>query len=443
MFMRIHSRALPLLLVAAISGSACAGIVVEPGTWQSTYRGTVVPAGRVSGLPGNWVVESPGTIAAPPQPWKVVETSPRRPEPATQPARSSGGGGGGARTPIPYTPKPRERVPVKTNIGGVDVWVRIPSLMVQLPTFKLSLPDPIGSTGRPPTTGQVGADGVQGAIPPPRDSLDSSWAQTPYGRSMVKQYPYLGRSSQQWQQERDRALRAPVEQRPAAVQQFLSEAGMLQKVRRTMQPQVYSIPRQIVAPAQHTNLQELDPKLIEDNSIQAQRNREEARIASLSGMEKALILRDRGDFAAARDELIATVEQSPDDGAALSALTVLHLASRQDGEAVLRFIQALRLSPAFADLDESAWGLSAPAAADAATRLTSQAKRTGGTNGAQMLLLAANLRAIQGQITTARRLAEQAWDMDQGKTLEDAVLGLMSQWPDSAPTGNRKAKTAS
>lgn len=440
MVMPIHSRSLPALCIAAITSSAGAGIVVEPGTWQSTYRGTVVPAGRVSGLPGNWVVESPGTAAAPPQYWKVVETSPRRPDPSQQP---SGGGGGGPSRSVSYAPPPTQRVPVKTSINGVDIWVRIPALMVQLPTFKLALPDPIGSAGRPPTTGQVGGDGVSSTIGPPRDALDHSWSQTPYGRSMIQQYPYLARSSQQWQQERDRALRAPVEQRPAAVQQFLREAGMLQQVRRTMQPRVYSVPRQIIAPSQHTNLQELDPKLIEDNSVQGQRDREEARIASLSGMEKAVILRDRGDLVAARQELSATVEQFPEDGTALSALTVLHLASRQDGEAVLRFIQALHLSPAFADLDESAWGLSGPAAAEAATRLTAQAKRTGGTNGAQMLLLAANLRASQGQITTARRLAEQAWDMDQGKTLEDAVLGLMSLWPDSSPPGNRKAKPAS
>jgi hypothetical protein len=267
--------------------------------------------------------------------------------------------------------------------------------------------------------------------------------QTPYGRSMVNQYPYLGRSTQQWNQQREQALTAPPDQRPQAVQQYVREAGLLQQVKNNLRPKTYSAPRCIIAPAEQTNLLELDPKLIEDTSAAGLAAKEEARIASLVGIEKALVLIQRGQADDARQELIATVQNTPDDGPALNALTLLHLAARQDAPAVQSFIAALRLSPAFAELKPSDWGLSGPEASEAASRLTAQAKRTGGSRGAETLLLAAALRASQGQTQVARLLAEQAWTMDTQGTIEELVLGLTSSWPESAPAGNRKPKPAS
>lgn len=65
---------LPSILWAS---AAMGGITVEPAAWQSTSSGVVVPADRRVTVPGQWSVEAPGTQAAPPQYWKVVETPSR------------------------------------------------------------------------------------------------------------------------------------------------------------------------------------------------------------------------------------------------------------------------------------------------------------------------------------------------------------------------------
>lgn len=417
-----------------------AGVTLEPGNWQSASNGTIIPADRRVVLPGQVGIEAPGSSAAPPQYWKVVESAPRRPE--STPARSGDPSRGSqGRSPSYYSP-PSKFVPIRTSVSGVDVWVRIPALFLTLPTFQIAFPDPLGQSGRPPTTGNVGDKGVQSTIGAPA-TADTTWMSTPYGRSMVKQYPYLGRSPQQWRQQREQALSSPPEMRPAAVQTYIREAALLQQVKHHLTPKVYSAPRAIIAPAHVTNLTELDPKLIEDTSTAGLAAQQQNRIANLRGMEKALALRDRGQFQLAREELLATVANAPEDAPSLNALALLHLGARQDAQAVESFIAALHISPVFGELKPTEWGLTLPAASEAASRLTSQAKRLGGTTGAQMLLLAAALRASTGQSEVARRLAEQAWAMDTHGTIEELVLGLTSLWPESAPAGNRKAKPAS
>jgi hypothetical protein len=56
-----------------------AGVTLEPGNWQSASNGTIIPADRRVVLPGQVGIEAPGSSAAPPQYWKVVESAPRRP----------------------------------------------------------------------------------------------------------------------------------------------------------------------------------------------------------------------------------------------------------------------------------------------------------------------------------------------------------------------------
>lgn len=420
-------------------GMATAGVTIEPAAWQSNFSGMIVPSGRQVLVPGQWTVEAPGTAAALPQYWKVVEVPVQRAAVSVSQQPASGGGGRSGRSLHAQQTSVR---PVQATLAGVDVWVRIPSLFLTLPSFKMALPDPLGQPGRPPTTGSVGANAnvstVQAPTPPNAEVTRSA-----YGRSMVQLYPYLSRTPQQWEQERHKVLAAPPDQRVQATQTLLREAGLAQQVRRNLQPRVYSVPQINSGPDVVTNLHELDPKLLQDDSVAGLASRQAAEIASLSGLEKARWLQKSGDVVAARTELEATTALNPEDAVSLNALAVLQVRGLQVEAAAKAFGQAIRISPAFSKLDFSDWGVSPSVASESASRLMALAKRCSGRAAVDALLLAAAIRAGQGNLPVARRLAEQAKVREPGVETESLIMAVSAQWIDNSKNGNSGAKPAS
>ncbi len=432
---------LPSILWAS---AALGGITVEPAAWQSTSSGVVVPADRRVMMPGQWSVEAPGTQAAPPQYWKVVETPPRRVVDAAVPIPK-----GGTRAPVPSQQPVKGVRRYQTSVGGVDVWVRIPAVFLTLPTFKLALPDPLGQAGRPPTLGNVG-DGEVSVIRPPR-SAEIDLMRTPYGRSMAELYPFVARTPRQWEQARKQVMTAPQEQRTGATQQLLREAGLTKQVRKNLQPQAYSTrrwtPQAFSGVNPVTQLHELDPKLIEDDSQAGRALKEAARVAGLAGVERAEVLVQQGDMEQAKAELRATTGLKSEDGAAWGALAALHLGAGNDAEAVRAFGEAVRLSPVFCKIEFGKWGVSQTAASESATRLMGLSKRNSGAFAADALMLAATIRAWQGNQAVAQRLLDQAKVREPGAERERTTLAIASEWGlagvPRAGIGNLRAKPAS
>jgi hypothetical protein len=427
------------------ASAALGGITVEPAAWQSTSSGVVVPADRRVTMPGQWSVEAPGAQAAPPQYWKVVETPPRPvADAAVRIPR-----GGGARAPV-MSQQPVNGVRFyRSSIGGLDVWVRIPALFLTLPTFKVALPDPLGQAGRPPTLGNVGDGKVRG-IGPPR-SAEVDLQRTPYGRSMAKLYPYVARTPDQWAQEREKVISAPTEQRVGATQQLLREAGLTKQVRKNLQPRTYStrrwIPQSFTGINPVTQLHELDPQLIEDDSQAGRAAKEANRVAGLAGLERAEVLIQQGDRAGAQAELQATTGLNPEDGVAWGASAAVLILTGDDAEAVRAFARAIELSPAFSKIDFAKWGWSNVGVSDATTRLMGLAKRNSGAFAADALMLAATRRAWQGNQGVAQRLLDQAKVREPGAERERVALAIASEWGltgvSSTGIGNLRAKPAS